>query len=286
MHIRKSRSPRRTELDAAAPAEALPLLGPAAVTRYRPPLACRCSKCVATAVGGLLLLLFIAQNVYIAGRPTLLLRQLAQPLQWVMISSFPPRGYEVVRIPPAIHAKLADLVNRRGAPDRSYGGPGEALEDTIILGRSARVNIPRALQQEMREAFHPLASRFCSCELRRDATIGGGGVRIYHRGAGLAAHLDWAHKFVVSATLNVRQADNRTRWPLQMRAFGAWRSETVFHSEGEAVLYEGSRMLHSRPAPLDDDYYVAAFVGFVPRDYPAGRGWLTRLFVGFVRAVS
>ena len=57
----------------------------------------------------------------------------------------------------------------------------------------------------------------------------------------------------------------------------------VKDAEGEAVLYEGSRMLHSRPVPLHDSYYAAAFVGFVPKRYPTGRHLLTRVFVGLVQ---
>jgi hypothetical protein len=45
-------------------------------------------------------------------------------------------------------------------------------------------------------------------------------------------------------------------------------------------------MLHSRTSPLEDDYYAAAFIGFVPKDYPAGRGLFTRLYVGLVRSVE
>ena len=70
-----------------------------------------------------------------------------------------------------------------------------------------------------------------------------------------------------------------------MRALGGAAHE-VFHTEGEAVLYEGSRMLHSRSSPLEDDYYAAAFIGFVPKDYPAGQGLFTRLYVGLVRSVQ
>ena len=49
-------------------------------------------------------------------------------------------------------------------------------------------------------------------------------------------------------------------------------------------------MVHSRPEPwpepLEDEYYAAAFVGFVPKDYPAGRSFLTRFFVNAVRRQS
>lgn len=221
-----------------------------------------------------------------APRPKLRIRQLLQPLQWVMIgsSSYHPQGYEVVAIPSTILTKLRTLV-ANGHSRVTYGSPGEPLEDPIIFGQTERVLMPSALQAELRETFRPLVSSFCACELEERATVGGGGVRIYKHGATLAAHLDWAHKFVVSATLNVQQLGNHSSWPLHMQAVGR-AAHQVTHGEGEAVLYEGSRMLHSRPLPLRDDQYAAAFVGFVPKKYPAGRGWLPWLYVTIVRTFS
>ncbi len=233
------------------------------------------------------LLAMAALLVATAERPGLMVRQFIQPVQWAMIGGYHARGYEVVSIPADIHAKLLSLASDASIeqPHVSYGGPGEALEDPIIFGRSARIYIPPELQAEVRNAFKPLLSSFCACELADRAIIGGGGVRVYRRGASLASHLDTPHKFVISATLNVRQAGNRSNWPLRMRALGGAAHE-VLHAEGEAVLYEGSRMLHSRSSRLEDDYYVAAFVGFVPKDYPAGHGLFTRLFVSMVRSIS
>ena len=236
---------------------------------------------------GVLLLLTTVLSVVASERPALRVRQLLQPLQWFMISSgsYTENGYDVVMMPPDLHGKLTALLNDRDRRHVRYGGDGEPLEDVIIFGQTERISIPRALQAEMREAFRPLVAKFCNCELEEDATVGGGGVRVYRRGATLATHLDWAHKFVVSATINVKQASNKAHWPLTMRALGG-TTRAVTHAEGWAVLYEGSRMMHGRPLPLEDDYYAAAFVGFVPKAYPEGRWWSTRLYVELVRYMN
>jgi len=247
-------------------------------------------RCLSTAWCVLIATMILITTVVVntAERPKLRLRQLLQPLQWAMIGSYHPTGFEVVKIPPDVHLKLLELVSaeRISHPDVTYGpGEGQSLEDIIIFGNSARIYMSPALQAKLRATFRPLVSSFCACELEEHATIGGGGVRIYRQGASLAAHLDWAHKFVVSVTMHVRTAGNRTPWPISMRAFGG-ATRLVTHAEGEAVLYEGSRMVHSRPEPLADDFYAAAFVGFVPKAYPAGRGLLTQLYVGLVRSMS
>jgi hypothetical protein len=237
-----------------------------------------------------LLLLAAGFAIYVAicvaahDRPKLALRQLAQPIQWGAIGGYHPRGYKIAKINPSLHMRLQGLLDRQ-VPQKSYGGDGEPLEDVIIYGRTSRIFIPPELQAEMRKAFRPLLEDFCSCDLAESATVGGGGLRVYWRGASLASHLDTPHRFVVSATLNIRQADNHTRWPLTLRKFGGGE-HAINHHPGEAVLYEGSRMLHSRPVALEDEFYVAAFVGFVPRDYPRGRGLLTRLFLRLAQTFS
>ena len=252
--------------------------------RRRPCDCRRLCSCVCAACSSLLL--YGAFSVRFAERPGLRVRQLLQPLQWAMVGSntYRRRGYEIVSIPPSIHGKLEELVVD-GQSRISFGGVNEPLEDSIIFGRSERIYMTSTLQAEVVAAFRPLVAQFCQCELEAHAVVGSGGVRVYKHGATLAPHLDWAHKFVVSATLNVKQSANRSRWPLQMQAIGR-KPHAVVHAEGEAVLYEGSRMLHGRPTPLPDDLYAAAFVGFVPKNYPTGTGLLNSIFVSLVRRFS
>lgn len=217
-----------------------------------------------------------------ADRPALLLRQLLSPVQWAMVGGYTQQGYTVVPIPESVRQRLADLVDGQPDGDVRFGGADGRVEDSIIFGPTSRLYLPEPLLSDLREAMRPLVAAFCGCELAEHATVGSGAVRIYKRGASLAHHLDWAHLFVVSATLNVRQRNRSSRWPLTLHGLGGAAHE-VEHAEGEAVLYEGSRMLHARPRPLGDDFYAAAFVGFVPRRYPEGRGPLTRAWVGAVR---
>lgn len=215
-------------------------------------------------------------------RPGLRLRQLATPFQWASIGSYHPDGYLVVTIPEAVRRRLQDLVDEHPDGDISFGGQNEEAEDAIIFGPTSRILLREPLLGELREAMRPLVSAFCGCALADEAYVGSNGIRVYRRGASLAHHLDWAHKFVVSATLNVRQKNSSARWPLALRAFGGPLVE-LSHAEGDAVLYEGSRMLHARSEPLADDFYAAAFVGFVPRRYPEGAGALTRAYVRAAR---
>jgi hypothetical protein len=113
------------------------------------------------------------------------------------------------------------------------------------------------------------------------------GIRVYQHGATLATHLDWADQWVVSATLNIRQAPGNAsiEWPVVVRGLDG-AAHTVVHGQGEAMLYEGSRLLHGRPFPYAGEEYAALFVGFVPKRYPQAAGLSTRIAVNTVRTVK
>ena len=64
----------------------------------------------------------------------------------------------------------------------------------------------------------------------------------------------------------------------------ATRSELAIR-EGEALLYEGSRLYHGRPVELSGgEAYLGLFTGFVPEGYPRDAPLPTRLTVGAVRS--
>ena len=62
--------------------------------------------------------------------------------------------------------------------------------------------------------------------------------------------------------------------------------QTIVHAEGEAVMYEGSRLYHGRPDRLQGGTYAGVFVGFVPVGYPSGSSFATRTIVASSAYVS
>jgi hypothetical protein len=117
-----------------------------------------------------------------APRPLLRLQQLVLPLQLLTIEGISPHqrsGYEVVPIPLQIHAQLQALVDQGGAR-QAFGGVDEPIEDYIIFGRTERIYIPPLLSGDVREAFRPLLSQFCACELAEYGIVHG--IRVYHHG--------------------------------------------------------------------------------------------------------
>ena len=232
-------------------------------------------------------LLAAVAAVYCAERPLLLLLQLLQPLQTRAIEAITAEGYKTVRTPGRLQDALSSFVREEGAVRRwrRYEGNGESIEDPIISGVTEVLHLPPALKQHARAALLPLAERFCDCRLEHTATVYG--VRVYRAGARLVPHLDWPDRWVVSATLCVEvNGSARGGWPLELRSYSGEGGEVV-QSAGDAVLYEGSRMMHGRPEPFDGDVYAGVFVGYTPVGYPDGaRRFSTRIAVRGVRAVK
>eukprot|EP00966_Prymnesium_polylepis_P210353 4871064-Prymnesium_polylepis.2 len=138
--------------------------------------------------------------------------------------------------------------------------------------------------------MRPILERFCACKLQDAALVHG--LRAYHDGATLIPHLDWADRWVVSATISVchrrGNASTERGWPFVVQASsllpGGARASELAIREGEALLYEGSRLYHGRPTPLGSgEEYVGVFAGFVPEAYPRDAGPTTRLVVGTVK---
>jgi prolyl 4-hydroxylase len=225
----------------------------------------------------------LACTIGAAERRLLRLQQLTMPLQMRLIdpiSAHRPSGYELTALPAELQRSLEAFVD--AALANNVGVP---FHDHIIYGRTTRLPLPRSLAEALRTAMLPKLEAFCGCTLRPGGIVHG--VRIYHAGARLVPHLDWPHAWVVSATINVRRNASLPAWPLELRGRGIDGAARFTHGEGEAVMYEGSRLLHGRPEPLRDGVYAAAFLGFSPVGYPdvPSAGTATRAIVASMARV-
>ena len=230
-------------------------------------------------------ILSLACIVGTADRRLLRLQQLTMPLQQRLIdpiSAHRPAGYELTTIPAELQLALAAFVDRA----LEVGYVGAPFHDDIIYGRSTRLPLPLDLVDALRTAMLPKLEAFCGCALQPSGIVHG--VRIYHPGAQLVPHLDWPHAWVVSATLNVRRDATLPAWPLELRGRGIDGTARFTHDEGEALMYEGSRLLHGRPEVLRDGIYAAAFLGFTPAGYPhiPSAGLATRWIVASMHSVQ
>ena len=84
------------------------------------------------------------------------------------------------------------------------------------------------------------------------------GPRVYQRGSILKRHVD---KYRLTAIVHLA-SEGVLPWPLLLE-FGDQNKEVVM-APGEIVVFEGSRIPHSRPSPLQDSYYASYFIDFRP----------------------
>jgi hypothetical protein len=91
------------------------------------------------------------------------------------------------------------------------------------------------------------------------------GIRSYHHQAVLKMHRDRLDTHIISAIINVSQRVNQD-WPLCIED-NAYRSHELLLQPGDMVFYEGGRLLHGRPQPLDGQDYANIFCHFKPVNY-------------------
>jgi prolyl 4-hydroxylase len=89
------------------------------------------------------------------------------------------------------------------------------------------------------------------------------GIRCYQRGAFLYNHVD-RQPHCISSTICVDHALN-SPWPLHIENIDG-RVSQINLEPGELVFYEGTRLVHGRPYPLDGDFYAGIFVHYYPAD--------------------
>ncbi|CAB9523204.1 Ankyrin Repeat [Seminavis robusta] len=88
------------------------------------------------------------------------------------------------------------------------------------------------------------------------------GIRVYHRGAVLAPHVDRL-PLVISAIINVAQTSVTQEWPLEIIDHGGV-ARNVTLQPGEMLLYESASIIHGRPYPLNGQSYANVFLHFEP----------------------
>ena len=86
------------------------------------------------------------------------------------------------------------------------------------------------------------------------------GIRVYGEDAILEEHRDRETTHIVSAIINVDQNVD-TDWPLVIEDHH-YRKHNINLSPGEVIFYEGARLKHGRPQPLQGKEYANIFCHF------------------------
>ncbi len=171
-----------------------------------------------------------------------------------------PTGFKKMLMPRTLFEKLHRYY-RDHAPEAArevvkggyINGPGKTASDLIEL--------PGELKQQIHMELKSSIEQWCGLPLHPTYVYG---IRRYNRGATLKPHRDRLETHIVSAILNIDQ-DVDADWPLEIYDH-YYRSHQVTLFPGEMILYEGARLRHGRPTPLNGNSYANVFVHYEPRD--------------------
>lgn len=165
-----------------------------------------------------------------------------------------------------------DLVARISAHFRAnleHFRPEGAIDE---IRTSARGTIPTLLfddetfNAELAEELRPLHEEWAGMPLVLSHCYG---IRCYQRGTFLYKHVDRRPHFVSSTICVDHQLDSP--WPLHIESADGQVSQ-IDMEPGELVFYEGARLVHGRPYPLNGDYYAGIFVHYYPANLERSLG--------------
>ena len=122
---------------------------------------------------------------------------------------------------------------------------------------STLVELDEQLKNEIHSHLKPLLEEWSSIELEATYVYG---IRVYGEDAILEEHRDRETTHIVSAIINVDQNVD-VDWPLVIEDHH-YRKHNINLSPGEVMFYEGARLQHGRPQPLQGKEYANIFCHF------------------------
>ena len=171
-------------------------------------------------------------------------------------------GFKKARLPAALQQRLIGHFRANVEHFRPEGGVDEirtAAPQTI----PALLFTDKAFNARLAEDLRPLHEEWAGMPLVLSHCYG---IRCYQRGTFLYNHVDRLPHYV-SSTICVDQALD-SPWPLSIED-EAGRVSQISTEPGEYILYEGVRLAHGRPYPLDGEFYAGIFVHYHPAGGPA-----------------
>jgi prolyl 4-hydroxylase len=137
---------------------------------------------------------------------------------------------------------------------------GEFLNNQTDNVPSELIDIPENLRQVIISELLPRCQTWSQSELEFSALYG---IRVYKRGTSLKMHTDTDSTHIISVILNVAQQVD-SEWGLEIDDHME-RRHSVNLVPGELIFYEGARLNHGRPTPLNGESYANIFLHFRPK---------------------
>ena len=109
--------------------------------------------------------------------------------------------------------------------------------------------------KQLNKELKPLHEEWSGMELREAACYG---IRVYQPGSFLYTHVDRTETHIISSTICVAHYLYKP-WPLYIEDIDGNPHE-ISMEPGDMVFYEGAKLMHGRPYPLDGRFYAGLFL--------------------------
>ena len=119
------------------------------------------------------------------------------------------------------------------------------------------VELDTNLKKEIHLHLKPILEQWSKTKLEPTFVYG---IRVYGKDAVLKEHRDREKTHIVSAIINVSQNVD-VDWPLVIEDH-YYRKHEIVLSPGEIIIYEGAKLKHGRPQPLQGEKYANIFCHF------------------------
>lgn len=182
-----------------------------------------------------------------------------------LVPTFTEVGFEKVRTPAALQAKMAkavqegvdhwDTLRQESAVNAIYQRPGLPPK---------MVNLQQ-LARELHLELQPYLEAWAGgIKLKPTSAYG---VRLYQNGSSLVMHNDKPFTHVISAIVHIaHEYDNDDEiWPLEIEDHNG-KLHSVEMDAGDLVYYESAKCLHGRMTEFKGKYYGSIFVHYQPVD--------------------
>jgi len=186
-----------------------------------------------------------------------------QFVQGYMLPRFTEQGFDVVRVPPSIHAKLKKAVDE-GIAQWDNLREEQQVADSIYGPYNPKFVDLGPLAQEVIKEMRVLHEQWSGLQLRATSAYG---VRLYRNGSSMVMHNDKPQTHVISSIMHIAHEydDDSEPWPIEIEDHNG-QLHAVALEEGQMLFYESAKCLHGRMTSLKGRYYGSIFIHYQPVD--------------------
>ncbi len=167
------------------------------------------------------------------------------------------KGFKKATLDQSLYQKIKDYYDKNKGSLKTEIVEGFISKNETDQPGSKLLELPEGIKLEIHKNLKPILEEWSGVNLEPTYVYG---IRVYERGAVLVEHRDRKITHAVSTIINVDQ-NVEIDWPLFIDDH-YFRNHKINLKPGEVLFYEGARLKHGRPEPLEGKNYANIFCHF------------------------